>query len=228
MTDKVTILIPTYNRAATFLPDAIASVLSQTYRNFELMVGDNASTDDTQEVVKRFSDSRIKYVKSEKNSGTPYTFLNRGIGMAGGKWICFLDDDSRYRPRHIEKLLEKANEGYDAVYCYALNIFIDKDFNVLKSFTRGMPFDINKFVLGTANLNFIDTSDIFVSKKAIIDVGGFREDASYQDYAIMVKLGIRYKVGWTEDYLTEHIIHEWTSDFSPKGDMDLERKFDIF
>jgi len=228
MKDKITVLIPTYNRADTFLPDAIKSVLAQTYRNFELIIGDNASTDNTAEVVKKFSDKRIKYVRADKNTGTPYTFLNKGIDMAEGKWICFLDDDSRYNPEHVGKLLEKTSEGYEVVYCYALNIFIDENFKALKSFMRGQPFNINNYILGTAHLNFVDTSDIMASKKAILDVGGFREDASYQDYAIMVKLGIRYKVGWVEDYLTEHIIHKWTSDFSPEGDMDFERKFNIF
>lgn len=112
----VTVVIPTYNRAA-LLPRAIASVLRQTYRHFELIVVDDGSTDATEGVVRSIADPRVRYLRHERNKGLPAA-RNSGIRAARGDYIAFLDDDDEWRPAKLEKQLSAVRD-YDAVVCTA-------------------------------------------------------------------------------------------------------------
>lgn len=100
----VSIVIPTYNRGY-MIENSINSVLSQTYRNFELLIIDDASTDDTEYIVKNIKDSRIRYIKLEKNSRGTKT-RNTGINLSKGDYIAFLDSDDRWFPEKLEKQLK--------------------------------------------------------------------------------------------------------------------------
>lgn len=97
----VSVIIPTYNRAH-LIPRAIQSVLSQTYRDFELIVVDDGSIDNTEEVVKSFDDERIRYIKHERNKGVA-SARNTGIKIAKGKYVAFLDSDDEWFPNKLEK-----------------------------------------------------------------------------------------------------------------------------
>jgi len=103
---KVSVIIPTYNRAY-LIGRAIQSVLNQTYQNFEIIIVDDGSTDDTKEVVKKFQeqDRRIKYVKHEKNKGEAAA-RNTGIKTARGEFIAFQDSDDEWLPEKLEKQMK--------------------------------------------------------------------------------------------------------------------------
>lgn len=96
------IILPTYNRA-TFLPQAIGSVRDQSYVGWELIVIDDASTDNTLEVVQSFNDSRIHYIKNEKNIERSAS-RNKGIERAKGQYVCFLDSDDVFLPERLHLL----------------------------------------------------------------------------------------------------------------------------
>ena len=89
----VSVIIPTYDRSE-FLRTAIASVLAQTLQDFEIIVVDDASADDTQEVVGNLDDGRIRYIRHEINKGVAAT-RNTGVLNSKGKYIAFLDDDDK-------------------------------------------------------------------------------------------------------------------------------------
>ena len=93
---QVSVVIPTHNRSE-FLRSAIASVLSQTYQDFELIVVDDASTDSTAEVVASFNDSRIKFIRHQTNQGGSAA-RNTGIRASKCDYIAFLDDDDEWSP----------------------------------------------------------------------------------------------------------------------------------
>lgn len=97
----VSIIMPSYN-TGKYIADSIQSVLNQTYQNWELIIVDDCSTDDTDLVVKKFDDSRIRYYKNEKNSGAAVS-RNRALRLAKGKWIAFLDSDDLWSPEKLEK-----------------------------------------------------------------------------------------------------------------------------
>ncbi len=94
------VIIPTYNRAY-FLKIAIESVLFQTFRDFELIIVDDGSTDDTYNVIGEYlRHSAVKYIYQENHG--PAAARNRGVGEAKGEFICFLDSDDRFRKEKLE------------------------------------------------------------------------------------------------------------------------------
>lgn len=97
----VSIIMPSWN-TAQFIAESIQCVVDQTYQNWELIIVDDCSTDDTDEVVRPFlSDARIQYLKNEKNSGAALT-RNRAMRAAQGEWIAFLDSDDLWMPEKLE------------------------------------------------------------------------------------------------------------------------------
>lgn len=99
--DLVSIIMPSYN-TAKYIKGSIQSVINQTYTNWELIIVDDCSTDNTDEVVKSISDDRIHYIKNEKNSGAAVS-RNRALCEAKGKWIAFLDSDDLWMPQKLEE-----------------------------------------------------------------------------------------------------------------------------
>jgi len=97
----VSVIIPTYNRAL-LLSRAVQSVLDQTYQDFELIIIDDGSTDNTGEVINSFHNKKIKYIQHKKNEGAA-TARNRGIRASRGEYIAFLDSDDEWLQRKLEK-----------------------------------------------------------------------------------------------------------------------------
>ena len=100
---SVSIITPTYN-CAKFIVQTIESVLAQSYTDWEMIISDDCSTDNTQEVIKPYleADSRIKYICNEKNSGAAIT-RNNALRVAQGRWIAFLDSDDLWAPEKLER-----------------------------------------------------------------------------------------------------------------------------
>ena len=119
-TPLFSIIIPTYNRC-DFIKIAIASVLSQTFDNFELIIIDDGSTDNTKKTVQQYFNryqlpSKAAPVRKtsihyhyQKNKG-PAAARNKGIGLAKGKYICFLDSDDRFRTQKLETVYQYINK----------------------------------------------------------------------------------------------------------------------
>lgn len=111
------IILPTYNRA-DFLPKAIESVIDQTYKDWELIIVDDGSTDHTKEIVKTFSeqDQRIQYIYQENAERS--AARNNGIKHAQGKFICFLDSDDKYHPAHLQGFVDLIAEHQEKPALY--------------------------------------------------------------------------------------------------------------
>lgn len=118
MNELISIIMPSYNTAA-FIADSIKSVLKQTYTNWELIIVDDCSTDNTDEVVSSFDDSRIKFFKNDKNSGAAAS-RNKALKEASGDYVAFLDSDDLWLPSKLEKQLTfmKNNMFYFSYTCY--------------------------------------------------------------------------------------------------------------
>src|SRR5574344_1834201 len=99
MGDLVSVIMPSYN-TAQYIAESINSVINQTYQEWELIIVDDCSTDDTDEVVKSFHDKRIRYLKNDKNSGAAVS-RNRALREAKGRWIAFLDSDDLWKPQKL-------------------------------------------------------------------------------------------------------------------------------
>lgn len=115
---KVSIIMPTYNRAG-MIGAAIRSALAQTHANFELIIIDDGSTDETAAVVEAFADPRIVYTSNRRSKGVSGA-RNTGLDMATGEWLFFLDSDNVWKDRLIEFLLKHAAETQSSAgYCAA-------------------------------------------------------------------------------------------------------------
>ena len=102
MSDLVSIIMPSYNTAG-YIGETINSVLKQSYSNWELIIVDDCSPDNTDNVVESYlSDTRIKYLKNKKNSGAAVS-RNKALREAKGRWIAFLDSDDLWMPEKLEK-----------------------------------------------------------------------------------------------------------------------------
>ena len=116
--DMVSVIMPSYNTAA-YIGKSIESVLAQTHTDWELIIVDDCSVDNTDEVVSRYlSDTRINYIKKDANSGAAVS-RNHGLRLASGKWIAFLDSDDLWHPQKLEKQIAYMKEtGYKFTYTY--------------------------------------------------------------------------------------------------------------
>ena len=139
----VSIIMPSWN-TERFIAETIQSVIDQTYQNWELLIVDDCSTDNTDEVVASFKDDRIKYFHNEKNSGAALT-RNRAMREARGEWIAFLDVDDILslddKYENIDLLLEdKRYNKYDCI-----KVFKKGDEPIFKNFVRTSNIHSIKF-----------------------------------------------------------------------------------
>lgn len=125
MNELVSIIMPSYN-TGQYISQSIQSVLNQTYTDWELIIIDDCSKDDTDEVISPYLlDSRIRYIKNETNSGAAVS-RNRALREAKGKWIAFLDSDDLWEPDKLEKQVAfMENNGYR--FSYTNYVEIDEE-----------------------------------------------------------------------------------------------------
>lgn len=115
---KVSVILPAYNRAH-LLERSVSSVLRQTYNDFELIIVDDASTDDTEKLVRGLSDPRLRYIRHEKNQGVSAA-RNTGIADSKAAYIAFQDSDDEWVEDKLEKqvaLMDQLPETVGIVYC---------------------------------------------------------------------------------------------------------------
>jgi glycosyltransferase involved in cell wall biosynthesis len=120
------IIIPTYNRSYVLFR-SIDSVLTQTYHNFELIIVDNGSTDDTQQWLSdNYQDNRLIY-HYQKGSGSPASPRNTGISLSKGQWVCLLDSDDRWSEDKLQHVFDATQENINAdVICHNENVYYEK------------------------------------------------------------------------------------------------------
>lgn len=178
----VSIIMPSYN-TAKYIRKAIESVQNQTYENWELIIIDDCSTDNTDEVIQQYLvDKRVRYIKNEKNSGAAIS-RNKGLREVKGKWIAFLDSDDLWRPEKLEKQINfmKKNQ-YD--FSYTKYKEIDENGNDLRIEVSG-PFHITK--MGMYNYCWPGCLTVMynVDKVGFIQIADIKKN---NDYAIWLKV----------------------------------------
>jgi len=219
-TPLITIIIPTYNRA-DLIGEAIGSVLVQTYSNWELLVIDDASTDETETVVadyiKKDSDgtNRISYIKNVANLGISKT-RNRGLREARGEYIAMLDSDDVWLDREklakqIEAFQKNPSTGAKPLGIVGTWItFIDESGKPVKNGKQNASFaqsdaDIRRTFLYK---NHIMQSSVLFLKKAALDAGGYDETmATMEDHDLWLNIGTRYAIETLPIYATGYRIH---------------------
>jgi glycosyltransferase involved in cell wall biosynthesis len=176
----ISIIIPTYNRA-NLLPRAIESIVEQTCSSWELLIIDDGSTDNTEEVLQKYLSSKVRYVKCP-HSGLPAIARNVGIHKAQGEWIAFLDSDDVWLPEKLEKQMQ-----------------------VIRDYVSGPDRKAGIYFEELLLDNFIVASTVLVRRDCLLEIGGFNE-SSYllvgEDYELWLRLSITHKI----EYLSEPLV----------------------
>lgn len=205
----ITVVIPTYNRALFFCK-AVESVLDQTFRDFEVIVVDDGSTDNTRELAQKFiACPNFRYIY-QPNKGRSIA-RNEGARNAQGNWIMYLDSDDYLEKDALEKLYHLAEEAKDSDIVYANFVYVSGNRQlpnqggqfVGKSLNKNLFFDMidNKFC-------FTKTGTYLIKKKLDLDIAGFAtEFEPSEDFDYAVKSLLRVKVSYISDlvlYVERH------------------------
>jgi glycosyltransferase involved in cell wall biosynthesis len=135
----VSIILPNYNHAR-FLRKRIDSILGQTCQDFELIILDDHSTDNSREIILEYAakDQRVSFNFNEVNSGNPFRQWQKGIGMATGDWIWIAESDDFAELNLLEKLLEKLSANTEAGIAYCQSHFVDQDGKITGNHLRNL------------------------------------------------------------------------------------------
>ena len=196
----VSAIVTTFNRA-DYLKKAIESVLNQTFTDFELLILDNSSTDNTESVVKSFGDNRLRYIK-HKPLGISQA-RNLAVREATCKFISFLDDDDVWLPCKLEKQLEVFEKGdKDLSLVYGGFIKIDatgKKVGIHKPVLRG---NILRELLWQKDDFTGSASNPMIKKSVIEDLGGYNEEVTTgEDWELYLRLAEKDKIDFTSEFV---------------------------
>lgn len=199
----VTVVIPTYNHAH-FLREALGSLCAQTYPDWEAIVINNFSEDDTVEVVGSFADSRI-ILENFRNNGIIAASRNRGIALARGRYVAFLDSDDTWYPEKLARCMEHFNNGIGLV-CHGLRWIGSQERDMFCGPEQRATFDA---LLDEGNC--ITPSATVVLKESLESVGCFSEDPAVvtaEDYHLWIKLArAGNKMHFIKEILGQYRIH---------------------
>ena len=201
MEDLVSIIMPSYN-TARYIRDSIQSVLDQTYENWELIIVDDCSTDNTDEVVNSFQDDRIRFFKNDSNYGAALT-RNKALREAKGEWIAFLDSDDLWEPTKLEEMLLFMKQNN---YVFAYHEFekIDENSDSLNILVSG-PKVVTKRKM--YHYDYIGCLTFMYSYKffGLIQIKDIKKN---NDYAILLKLCKRANCYLLEKNLAKYRIRK--------------------
>jgi glycosyltransferase involved in cell wall biosynthesis len=206
MNIRVSIIIPTYNRAG-LVDGAIRSVLDQSYADWELIVIDDASTDDTKQIIERYTlrDPRIRYIRQPKNLGISST-RNKGIAEAHGTYIAMLDSDDVWIDKEkLAKQIAFLETHPDYVLVGTWIQTIDTKGSVLKDVRFSTDdHDIRRHILSH---NQFAQSSVLFRKNAIGD-GYDPALVVNEDYDLWLTIGTKGKFANISEYMTGYRVHD--------------------
>ena len=189
MAPIVSVIIPTYNRAYC-IKRTIDSVLNQSFKDFDIFVIDNNSTDNTEEIINSYNNPKIIFKKIE-NNGVIAISRNKGIFLSRAKYIAFLDSDDWWKPEKLKISIKFLEDGNDLT-CHGLEIFRTKRNKPSKEYTKyTYKFKKSFFESFLKDGNTISTSSIIVRREIISKLGGFFECKSLsgsEDYDMWLRI----------------------------------------
>ncbi|MEW5767211.1 MAG: glycosyltransferase [bacterium] len=229
---KVSVVIPTYN-AAAYLPEAIDSVLAQTFQDYEIIVVDDGSTDNTREVLAPYQD-RIRYIHQE-NAG-PSPAKNKGIKEARGEFVAFLDADDIWLPEKLALQMEVFENDPEVSLVHANVVRFGENWTELEEaqWQERIASPRRRFTgyifQPLLMQNLICTSAAVVKKSCFLDDGevGFfdQELVRAEDHDLWLRIARKYKIGYVDRLLVRHRDHHGT--LSENIDAFYEARFLVF
>jgi glycosyltransferase involved in cell wall biosynthesis len=223
----VSVVIPTYN-AAELLPEAVESVLEQTYEDFEIIVVDDGSTDETPDVMGTYTED-VRYIRKE--NGGSASARNRGIREARGEYVAFLDADDRWRSTKLEVQMREHAANPALAWSYSEAHLVDHETGEVlfrKSQTRPRYGGdiLRKLLRG----NFVTPSTVLVERSVFDDVGTFDESSLHrisEDWDLWLRIAARHPIRYIEEPLVEMRQHTGRKTQTMDLDAALESRLAI-
>jgi glycosyltransferase involved in cell wall biosynthesis len=199
------IIIPTYNRA-DLISISISSVLNQTFTDFELIVIDDFSDDNTKDIVHEFTDKRLTYYKNEKNLERSET-RNRGIEFSSGTFVMFLDSDDYFLENHLSEFYTEIQKQNEESGIYFSNKLLKKDEALIES---TLP-PINKNKVEYFLLNTIMPCQVCISKK-VLETKKFNKDCIIiEDSVLWMQIASEYNSFQINKFTNVYLVHDSNS-----------------
>ncbi len=213
----VSIIVPIYN-SEKYLKKCIDSLIDQTHNNIEILLINDGSTDNSEKIIKKYKDKRIKYI-SQKNIGIGKT-RNKGIKLSKGKYIMFIDSDDYIGKNCVEKMYDLAvsNES-DLVISNYYKVINGKCLKIDLPYFEPSSLKNNPNILNVVNLGPCNK----LYKKELLNNIKFNEEYKYEDVPFVVNtLYYANKIVKTNEYLSYYVIHS-----NSETTIRDERIFDI-
>jgi glycosyltransferase involved in cell wall biosynthesis len=207
---KVSVCIPTYN-SARYLPTAIESVLAQEFTDYELIICDNASTDETQELCRSYPDPRIRYVRFDELVGQGGNW-NRCLRMASGEYVALLHADDQYLPQFLTERVRTLDQNAEVGLAFGAVFLMDGGGARVgdqifrnDAFVSPAPQFYGELLFGCA----INPVSPMVRRVCYQAVEPFRENRTWGiDWEMWMRLSARYAVAYSPDPLAVYRIHD--------------------
>lgn len=204
MNKLVSIIIPTFNRAKT-LTRAIKSCLDQTYKELEILVIDDCSTDNTRQAVEEFADKRVRYISHSKNSG-PAASRNTGIRNASGEFLAFLDSDDEWAKNKIERQLTvfgNLSTNEENVGLIFVNGYNEAEGHVfIKGTESGIVYSPRRDAFYPLRVLICPPSAWLLPRKVISNIGFFDERMyNWDDGDYLARVAYRYDIYFLNELL---------------------------
>jgi glycosyltransferase involved in cell wall biosynthesis/Tfp pilus assembly protein PilF len=217
------VLVPTYNQAR-FLPAALDSLLAQTYSNWEAVVVNDGSTDDTAQVMREYATRDNRFKMFHKPNGGVGSALNEGIRQARGQWICWLSSDDLFEPNKLEIHFKEINENPDIYFFYSHFSYIDEAASIkleggLWNPIPDPPFQVSRFFHGP----YIHGNSFAIHRDVFRVIGLFDERLhNAQDFDMWLRISAKYPSHFIDrrTCITRNHLGQATVEFPEAGFFD--------
>lgn len=208
MIPTVSIIMPAYN-AENYIKESISSVIAQTFQDWELIIIDDCSTDDTPTIISNFisQDSRIKSIRLYKNSGKPSVAKNHGLKMIKGDFIAFIDSDDLWISDKLAKQVALMQNDNEIALSYTGGYWIDDNGKIVKDFVPKYSCGFNlKRQLSRYEIN---NQSVMITKKALQNtLMQFNENILIgEDFNLFMHIVAKYKSSTIPQQLIKYRIH---------------------
>lgn len=200
----VTVVVPTYN-GARYLREAIDSALAQTWKELEIVVVDDGSTDETPSLLAEYG-TRIRVIR-KPNGGTS-SALNVGIRAAQGEWVAWLDSDNLWEPTKVEREIETARVHPAAGLIYTDYVQVDEEGRVIGHFRGPAPPGRAGRILRLIRIMYINASSTLIRRSVFDDVGLYDEtEPTAHDLEMFLRILERYDIAHVPEPLLRYRVH---------------------
>ena len=200
----VSVIIPTHNRSQK-ITNTINSILEQTYKNLELIIVSNGSTDNTAEIIKAIQqkDARVVF-REQENSGGPSSPRNHGMKIAKGKYIAFCDDDDIWLPEKLELQISAMEKNFDVALSYTDMTRFDEKGEYYINNGRDVVANLDSLLYK----NVVPISSVVIRKNILQEIKDFNESVAVgpaEDYDLILRVAAKFKL----HYINKKLLRYW-------------------